>query len=227
MNYQIIKDVNILKEFIEWLPDLEEGETYYVGLLARSKYENGDTIKSDKQQLKRFTSRKEDLFYKIWQLECPVGAYTYKGNPVPQESLAIYITPNPRSMHNAMFGGLTTLAQCIQRQKKINPHQEVMNEIQRSKSRSCFIDFDIDHKEDNYEQFLKPWVHERVGNSATIKVIETRGGYHVLVDPSTVEEAFKKNWYQELAKHPHIDHTGDQLIPIPGCTQGDFVPRFV
>jgi hypothetical protein len=227
MNYQIIKDVNILKEFIEWLPDLEEGETYYVGLLARSKYENGDTIKSDKQQLKRFTSRKEDLFYKIWQLECPVGAYTYKGNPVPQESLAIYITPNPRSMHNAMFGGLTTLAQCIQRQKKINPHQEVMNEIQRSKSRSCFIDFDIDHKEDNYEQFLKPWVHERVGHSATIKVIETRGGYHVLVDPSTVEEAFKKNWYQELAKHPHIDQTGDQLIPIPGCTQGDFVPRFV
>jgi hypothetical protein len=227
MNYQIIKDVNILKEFIEWLPNLEEGETYYVGLLARSKYENGDTIKSDKQQLKRFTSRKEDLFYKIWQLECPVGAYTYKGNPVPQESLAIYITPNPRSMHNAMFGGLTTLAQCIQRQKKINPHQEVMNEIQRSKSRSCFIDFDIDHKEENYEQFLKPWVRERVGNSAAINVIETRGGYHVLVDPSTVEEAFKKNWYQELAKHPHIDQTGDQLIPIPGCTQGDFMPRFV
>ena len=228
MNYQIIKDENILKEFIEWLPNLEEGETYYVGLLARSKYEKGDTIKSDKQQLKRFTSRKEDLFYKIWQLECPVGAYTQKGNPVPQESLAIYITPNPRSMYDATFSGLATLAKCIQHQKRThNPHQEVMNEIQRSKSRSCFVDFDIDYKEPNYERFLKPWVFERVGNTANVKVIETRGGYHVLVDPSTVEEPFKKNWYQELAKHPHTDQTGDQLIPIPGCTQGDFMPNFV
>jgi hypothetical protein len=227
MNYQIIKDVHILKEFIEWLPNLEDGETYYVGLLARSKYENGNTIKSDKQQLKRFTSRKEDLFHKIWQLECPVGAYTYKGDPIPQETLAIYITPNPRSMYDATFSGLTTLAQCIQKKKQANPHQEVMNEIQRSKSRSCFIDFDIDYKEENYEQVLKPWVLERTGASANIKVIETRGGYHVLVDPSTVEEPFKKKWYQELAKHPHIDQSGDQLIPIPGCTQGDFMPRFV
>jgi len=227
MNYQIIKDVSLLKEFIEWLPNLEEGETYYVGLLARSKYENGNTIKSDKQQLKRFTSRKEDLFHKIWQLECPVGAYTYKGDPIPQETLAIYITPNPRSMYDATFSGLTTLAQCIQKKKQANPHQEVMNEIQRSKSRSCFIDFDIDYKEENYEQELKPWVLERTGASASIKVVETRGGYHVLVDPSSIEEPFKKKWYQELAKHPHIDQSGDQLIPIPGCTQGDFMPRFV
>jgi hypothetical protein len=35
MNYQIIKDENVLKEFIEWLPDLEEGETCYVGLLGK------------------------------------------------------------------------------------------------------------------------------------------------------------------------------------------------
>lgn len=223
MNYTIIKDEGILRSFIDWLPVLEEGEAYYVSLLARSKY--ADVIKSDKQQLKRFTSRKEDLFAKIRQLECPIGAYKQKGEDIPQEALAIYITPNPRSLHNAMFSALTALAKCIQHQNKsANPHQEVMNEIQKSKSRSCFVDFDFDHKEDKFIGELKSLIYTYTGASARIKFIETRGGYHVLVDPVTVEEPFRKTWYQNIAQLPHVDQTGDQMIPVPGGTQGGFIP---
>jgi hypothetical protein len=224
MNYQIIKDQDMLQQFIAWLPDLEEGETYYVSLLARSKYT--DAVKSDKQQLKRFTSRKEDLFSKIRQLECPVGAYTQKGNPIPQEALAIYITPNPRSMYDATFSALTSLVKCIQtKQRNHNPHQEVMSEIQRSKSRSCFVDFDIDYKEDGYlDSYLKNWVAACTGPNAEVSFVETRGGFHILVAPHSIDAAYQKTWYQALAKHEHVDQTGDLLIPIPGCTQGDFSP---
>lgn len=226
MNYSIIRDEVALRAFIDWLPELEESELYYVSLLARSKY--ADSIRSDKQQLKRFTSRKEDLYNKIWQCECPVGAYTQKGLPIPQESLAIYITPNPRSMYDALFNSLTTIAKIIQHQNKTaNPHQEVMSEIQKSKGRSCFVDFDFDYKDEQFGEELKTQIYERVGATAKVQFIETRGGFHALVDPTTVEAPFRKGWYQRIMELPHVDQSGDQLIPIPGCTQGGFVPKMI
>lgn len=226
MNYQIIRDEAVLRAFIDWLPVLEESEVYYVSLLARSKY--SDVIKSDKQQLKRFTSRKEDLYNKIWQLECPIGAYTQKGEPIPQEALAIYITTNPRNMYDAMFSSLTALAKAIQhKHTSANPHQEVMNEIQKSKSRSCYVDFDFDYKGEHFGEELKANIYERVGQTAKVQFVETRGGFHVLIDPTTVEDPFKKRWYQSIMELPHVDQSGDQLIPIPGCTQGGFMPKLL
>ena len=226
MNYSIIQDEGTLRAFIDWLPTLEESEVYYVSLLARSKY--SAIIKSDKQQLKRFTSKKEDLYTKIKQLECPLGAYTQKGQPIPQEALAIYITPNPRSLYDAMFNALTALAKSIQHQNRsVNPHQEVMNEIQKSKSRSCFVDFDFDHKGDNFGVELKAKIYERVGNTARVQFVETRGGFHVLIDPKSVEADFQKRWHQSITELPYIDQAGDLMIPIPGCTQGGFTPKLI
>ena len=231
MNYQIIKDEDLLRWFIEWLPELKENETFYVCLFARSKYtkneagENGiPHIKSDKAQLKRFTSKKEDLFTKIKQLECPIGSYQQKGGIiVPQEALALYITPNPRDMYRAMFSSIRHLTTCIQNtNKNVNPHQEVMSEIQRTKSRTCFVDFDIDDKSVNLQEELKSII-----NPGAYEILETRGGYHLLVKPDKVNLEYKKTWHQNISKIGAVDQTGDQMIPVPGCSQGGFTPKFV
>lgn len=115
MNYIIITDEIKLKEFIEWLPELLPNEKYYLALFSRKKYIKDISIKhiADKSQLKRFTSDKTKLFNKIKQLEVPYGTYTLGDTIIPQESLAFYITVNPRDMYKASINTIVKLAQSI------------------------------------------------------------------------------------------------------------------
>ena len=232
MNYKIVKDEAILKSFIDWLPELRETEKYYLCLFARNKYcKQLVHIKSDKAQLKRFVSDKERMFQKIKQLEIEVGWYKQKDIGVPEEALALYITPNPRDMWKATVNSLVKLANCIRDQNiLVNPHQEVLSEIQRTKSRTCWIDFDLDSKGENPQQFLdtlKSIIKHTVGESCVVKLLETRGGYHILVNPATVEQEFKSTFYNKLLKINGVDQAGDNMIPVPGCTQGNFIPHFI
>src|SRR5688572_15053531 len=232
MNYKIVKNEELLMEFIEWLPELKETEKYYLCLFARSKYTK-DTqgvnglphIKSDKAQLKRFVSDKDRMFLKIKQLEVQVGCYMQKDLVVPEEALALYITPNPREMWKASINSMVKLAQAVRDQNILmNPHQEVMSEIQRTKSRTCWIDFDIDQDD---EEKLNAQVEEikTYINPDAVIWLKTRGGLHVLINPEKVEDKYKKTFYKNLSMF--ADQTGDNMIPVPGCTQGMFVPHFV
>lgn len=225
MNYRIIADEAQLQAFIAWLPELKKGETYYVTLLARSKYAAPGALTSDKAQLKRFTSDKDLLFSKIKQLECAFGAYTNKGVAIPQAALALYINPNPRSLEVAAKESLIKLAQLITKDYNgYNPHQEVMSEIQKACARKVFFDLDYDHVE------LKTVmdIAKDALNPDCLHVLKTRGGFHILVELDKLDKKrFAKSWYQAMTSIPGCDIKGDNLIPVPGCFQGGFVPHWV
>ncbi len=222
MNYKIIQDEQLLNSFIDWLPELEKGEIFYITLFARKKY--CDVKISDKAQLKRFTSNKEFLFNKIKQLECEVGSYTSDGYSIPQEALALYIHPNPRSLEKAAKNSLIKFAELITKDYNgYNPHQVVMSEIQTSCSRK--IHFDLDFDGVDYEKTIE-LVKQNI-NIDCVKTLMTRGGFHLLIDLAKLDKKYEKNWYNALTKLEGCDVKGDNLAPVVGCSQGGFIPHFI
>ena len=232
MNYQIITDENLLDEFISsFLKPCSPDETYYCCLFARSKYaknEDGSNkfphIKTDKNQLKRFLATPNTLKLKIKQLEVPFGAYITKdGEAIPQEALALYITPNRRSQKKAMFKlmkRLIDIQECNGQGFNINA--EAISAVQKSKSKTDWIDFDIDSKDIDLSSI------ENVLPLGTYKILETRGGYHIMIDRDKVKKSnAPKNWYILLGQMFEIDQSGDNMIPMVGTYQGGFTPKFI
>ena len=220
MMYSIINDPMLLDRFIfEWLPELRPGEQFYGALFARKKYDSTGTITSDKGQLKRFVSTKEFLVQKIWQLECRVGSYSFNGRPVPQEALALYIMPNPRSFKGALTKSLVDIAKLISNGDfERNPKQMVMTNLQKSASRKVVLDFDFDNMvySPHYFDFI---------NEDCLTVLSTRGGFHVLVELKKIDPSIKSTWYKKMVE-VGCDVRGDNLIPVPGCVQGGYTPYF-
>lgn len=221
MTYNIIKDPELLRAFIDWLPELREGEKFYCCLFARKKYLPSHLKSNDKSQLRRFLSDKDRLFNKIEQLEAKLGAYKVKGEAAPQESLVLYINPNPRGLKAATFNSIIKLTESLKNQTpNLNPHQEVMSMIQKSIGQKVYLDFDIDEKDFDLSRL------QGIVNPSALSILQTRGGYHVLVKLAAVEDAFKSTFYKKMLALG-VDQTGDQLLPVPGCTQGGFMPRFI
>ena len=224
MNHKIITDESILKDFIDWLPDLESTEKFYVALFARKKYdETLQSTASDKMQLKRLLCNKENIIHKLRQLEIEEGLYLLKDRVATQKSLAVYITPNPRCMVKANKDMLLRLAKAVCNQNFFhNIHAEALSCVQRSKSYAHVVDFDIDDKTIDLN-LMKDIMHRDC-----YEILETRGGYHILVNPVLAGKIAKsKNWYSAIQNTFPCDITGDQMIPIPGCSQGEFTPKFL
>lgn len=219
--YKLILNEQALREYIEWLPDLEENEQFYGCLFMRKKYcPSVKWIKSDKGQLRRFTSTKDRLYDKIAQLECKLGAFKFDGNDVPQESLALYISPNPRDLWKATVRSIGQLAKVLEcNGRNSNPQAECMSEIQKISGNRKFIIFDIDDKND---ETLKTVIDLCDGYC---DVVETRGGYHVFVRADKKDLFTDKMWYPKIAKF--ADQSGDLMSCPVGTYQGGWQCRFI
>ena len=226
MLYSIIQDQTRFENFVSWLPELEPHEAFYVTLLARKKYHESAT--SDKLALKRFVATSKDwLVRKVMQLEIPQNRYTTKtGDPLHQDGLALYISPNPRNLKTAQKTLLKKLVDVALDQSNIqNPNALALSEIQKAKSRTCFIDFDFDIDASEVDPTVTK-ILDVIGPNA-VRFLRTRGGLHALVDPKIAAQSGPKKWHKEISDLPGCDVVGDSLLPVPGCFQGGFIPHFM
>ena len=124
-------------------------------------------------------------------------------------------------MKKAAYDSIIELTKLLKADNKsFNPHAEILNCIQRSIGNKIYLDFDIDYKPFDPSR-LDPHI-----NRDCVTILETRGGFHLLVELEKIQEEYKSKFYKGI-KSLNVDQTGDQLIPIPGCIQGGFVPKFV
>lgn len=230
MNYKIINDEAMFRDFISWLPVLKKDECFYMVLMARKKYCKGlpegvPGISRDKAQLRRFTVADISMMYdKVKQLECELGSYVSERIAIPNEALALYITPNPRNLQKAAKESLIRLANLVtEPYNGYNPHQEVMSITQKSCSRKWVVDFDFDDMD-----FSKEFSDVLVNcvDTSVVSVVKTRGGFHLLVHTDRLEGHSVKNWYKCISGMG-CDVKGDSLLPVVGCCQGGHTPYFL
>jgi len=222
MNYKIIHDKDQMLQFIDWLPDLKEHEKFYGCLFGRKKYcPELITHQKDKAQIVRFITTKERMFEKIQQLEVPKGGYKFKGIDVPQEALVLYVNPSPRNMLKATWKVVHKILESLEQGDiSVQAHNKAVSVIQNTKSYTYASHFDLDQKPfdfNNLFQFV---------NREAVKIIETRGGYHFLIDSKKVNKEFRNTWYKNI-ESLGCDKAGDQLLPVPGGYQGGFIPKFI
>lgn len=225
-HYKVILDEEKLKSFIDWLPELHKKETYYVCLFARGKYTEQMKINGGQLQLRRFISKKEFLFQKIMQLEVPYGAFTNNGVPIPQESLALYINPNPRNIEKASRKAVIKLTHLVlESYNGYNPYTEILSEMQVATGRKVNMNFDFDDVE--ISDTIAKIKENNILNLDVINVVKTRGGFHLLIETEKIHNQYKKSWYLQMTRLPGWDKKSgstDGLMPVPGCTQGGFSP---
>lgn len=228
MTYTLINDLAAIREFESMLPDLGPNEVFFGALFARKKY-CPDLIKSnDKTQLGRFTFKKGQLVRKIRQMEIPLGEYYIKDRSAPQESLVLYVNPNPRDVRKATFFAIKKLTDCLMCENQgFTPQQQVLSCIQNSKGSRFVTTLDIDEKDCDMSV-----IEQVLPDMSLYEIIETRGGYHVLLYVNRIKEAvsngqIEQKWMPQLRELLPVESTGDMLSPCPGTTQGGFIPRLL
>ena len=231
--YRVVEDWEAFGAFCKyWLPKTSEEERTYFCLFGRRKYASDPATMPwlrDQSQLKRGVARHEDLMNKVAQLEVPLGTYICKGRAVPQECIVLYLHANPRSLWRATAGGIKMLADVVvHNNKDCNVHQAMLSELQRSKSRTIVVEFDIDMGDEakDMDKLRDKLSVVLTATAGKCDVLRTRGGMHVFVRPQELEGTSReKTWHRELQMLS--DQHGDLMMSVPGCVQGGIVPRWL
>ena len=227
-NYVLIHDEEKLQEFINFLPELQANESYFLILIARRKWFTEAEIKPA-VKLKREAVTKERIISTIRQWETAVGTLKCDGVDINQNNLGVYIGYNPKNQHAACFQLIKTCLDVIKdNRNNINVKSMANDIIQSSNGTKHFMDINVDIKElENYRDIMD-FIKSVIKNDNALTFVKTSGGFHCLVRLSMLEG--NKTWYPQIKAHKFksdLNIMSNDLMPIPSCRQGQFIPYFI
>lgn len=233
--YKFINDEQQLLNFIDWLPELEKEECYYVALIARKKYDTNKVIKTNQTCIKRFISSKDHLFQSIRSLEVKYGTYKVNDKLLDESILSLYILPNPRSFRKASIQMAYNVLNTLSTNEEFkNPKSIIMSELSKHPNRKIFLDVDIDLYPDQtlHIEELYILLNDIINEESIVNIVQTRGGYHLLIKPDLISHEFQKTYYKSISnikdeRIKDVSIKGDRFLPIPGTIQGGFVPKMI
>jgi hypothetical protein len=236
--YDFIPDEAALAEFIgAVVPDLEDEEAFVLLLKARKKYLSAEerervTIRDSLPFRQEVVNQKENLVRRIKEFAADGSLFTDKnGVQIPHHSFCVYLTMNPRSQRRAAVETVKKLTDLIHNRQRISLVSMVKSEIHRAPSRKIFLDLDIDPEEGDDLDAIIAKV-KAILRGSTMYLIKSSTGAHILVKTAEIDPDIKKTFYQEIkvvsdAMHGAIDIKGDNMLPLPGTSQGGRVPRWI
>lgn len=250
-HYNFIHEENEIRKFYDlFYKDTFEGDSdivYMISMTFRYKYsnENMKSRMSDSMFARKII--KKDDYEKFLK---SLRQYNHEiDEDLPSECGVLYATLNPRSafkaltefsekMNKWMYTTITTKKM----DKSItNIDSMIKSCIQNQSHQQKYIQLDLDVKDDEYMSTVKEFLDE---NNITPKcVIETRGGYHYILDSEHLSNHQKTEIFTgrlKQLKYEGFDRNGkgmtknvidiishNPMSPIPGTYQGGFKVRFV
>jgi hypothetical protein len=235
-------------KFVEILPDLKNDELYFFSLSARNKYLSAEERKEFALGRTEMFSReiardKEGIYYIMNKLKSSLQyRVTANGKPIPERALVVYANINPSStikayqlftqeidkqINEVVHTFLNTKEPNFEGLKRIN--RELMNCIQKSRSRKYYIDIDIDFREKGTAECVIDLMGFLSTNKSVFYTIKTYSGYHFLIRKDTVPNTlFSKIEEHRLNSNiKEIEFNKNEMIPVPGTLQAGKLVKFI
>jgi hypothetical protein len=267
-NFNFIHDINEIKQFYDlfYKDSFKDDIVYMIHLACRKKYLDeinynytketfgynvGEVTKMTTNSINKFFNRtiiNHDSYDKFLSL-----LYSYNSDKrslnLPQEGLVLYASLNPRSTFKALTEFNKKMSEWTYDtilNKKMsdsikNTSSLIKTCIQNSSYEQRYIQLDLDKKEQEYVDILEKFLNDNLINVHCI--IETKNGYHYILDSKKLTSEQKKNIFNGTLKTLKFEtlnrinetvtknlidiNSNNPMSPIPGTYQGGYPVKFV
>ena len=230
------------------------GHAYFISLSARSKLllpEEREIHKFPHSEMfnRSIIEHPDKLLQYVRRYECAEGSFlSLTGVPIPQKCIVVYANINPSNTVTALkqFQGVLqeyyveiTSNSLRGNEEKLNStldrltksHYILQDCYQKNPGRKNWVDVDCDTKEPDILNFL---IFSFQEHKVDYKVIETQGGYHILLrrdslkyNYNTTIDNTKRRADEMGVIYGDIKNNNNLMCPLPGTIQNGFKVRFV